>query len=243
MIDPVKIAKDNNLWPDLGKPAEGKTGEGLNDGWRDEARAKIKKLVKDYGEWAMSEKGVIDDPGPVPKPVELPLRAPDPSATVEEHQKFRRITDEWYDTEFMVRYLPESELWATANGMWQAKLSKQRAEKLSRRRASLGRFRIVGFVIMSMLAGFLTWLALSLVTLPQSLVGGLCGLVAVFAVLGTNYAFNVLEDKAARAEADEAMREERETQQKRDDERRRLLQRLGIPDDTQPPPTQPTGTP
>jgi len=234
MIDPVKLAKDYNLWPMLPplQLPDGQDGEDARTTWRDDARAKVKKLVSDYVIWAQSDKGVIDDPGPAPKPVEMPLRPPDPGESEDVHKKFRKITDDWYDSEFLLQSLPKTEVWAAANGLWRAKLSRDRAAKLSQRRTSLGRLRLVAFVFVSLVVGYTLWMALALTTLPQALVGGLCGLAAVIGVLAANFAFDKAENAAARAEADESTRLEREDEEKKRNERQKLLQRLGLPDDT-----------
>jgi hypothetical protein len=236
MIDPVKLAKDNGLWPTFDPvPKEQADNEETSTIWRDGVRSKIKKLVADYIAWAQSEKGIVDDPGRGPEPIKMPMEMPDPTDTVEKHHEYRRVTDLWYNTEYMIQHLPEHEVWAVANGLWQAKLDKQRATAISRKRSAFRWVRFLAYLLLAGLCvGFLGWTLLIYLGLPEWIAGSTCGMASVLALFGVDFIFNKIEDRLARRQEEVETAREREAAQKAIEERQRLLQRLGIPDDTKP---------
>lgn len=232
MIDPVKLAKDNGLWPTIEpfQPKDDNPEEGRTE-WRDKTRATVKKLVKDYAAWAQSDKGVIDDPGPAPEPIQMPMEPPQPSESEEKHKEFRRVTDQWFDTEYMTRYLPEAEVWSVANALWQQKLDEARIKALDRRHQTLRMTRFLSYLLGGAVACFAVVALVSLV-LPGYASAAVGGLAAVLAVFAVDFGFNKLEYKLAREKTEAETRREREREVKARVERQRLLQRLGLPDDT-----------
>lgn len=233
MIEPVKLAKDNGLWPELTplQTPDGPDADEVRAKWRDATRVKIKKLAKDYGAWAQSDKGVVGDPGPAPTPIEMPLTPPQPSDSEDKHKEFRRVTDLWFDTEYMTRYLPESETWAVASALWQQKLDTAHIAVLEKRRRSLRWMRFLSYIVAGMAACFAAVVLCSLF-LPGYLPGIPGGLVAVLSVFLVDYGFNKLEDKLARAQVDVEAHRDRERETRLREERQRVLAKLGLPDDT-----------
>ncbi len=146
-INPTELAKKAGIWPkfkdDDGKfmpldvptgiETEGKAINKRVDG-RDAAYERIKILREKYEEWANGPDGVIDDPGPKPDPVQRPMEVE--SAGPGDEDKFRKLTDEWFDTTYLTEYLPSTELWSIANNLWVEKQADERARLLERKAKS-----------------------------------------------------------------------------------------------------------
>lgn len=146
-INPTELAKKAGIWSKF-KDEDGKfipldvptgietEGKAINkrvDG-RDAAYERIKILREKYEEWANGPDGVIDDPGPKPEPVQRPMEVE--SAGPGDEDKFRKITDEWFDSTYLTEYLPSTELWSIANNLWIEKQADERARLLERKTKS-----------------------------------------------------------------------------------------------------------
>jgi hypothetical protein len=224
MINPVKLAKENGLWPDFGSPDDPE--------YRDKALAAIHKLIADYTSWATS-RSIFDDPGPAPEPVEMPLPPPDPSESIEKHQEFRRVTDRWYDAEYLPKYLPESELWVAAKKLHEDHLQRSRIQSLAQHSKNLRWIRFVSYFGSALAAGIIVALIAPSVLddLPQTIIGAICAVAATLTVFGADYAFNKIEDRMIRSLVSKETQQEREAEAKCKAERQRMLRRLGIKDD------------
>lgn len=192
MINPVRLAKDNGLWPEFGAPA----GEADRERFRDDARAKVRKLMDDYRAWAESDRGIIDDPGPPPPTAELPMTPPEPHDSETDHRRFRRVTDAWFDTEYLPRHLPEYMVWSVANDLWQAKRAGARTQSRSHWQRRLRMLRFLSYTLGAPAAGVLVVLLLSVftTTLPALVAGALCGIATVLILFVLDYGLNKLED-------------------------------------------------
>lgn len=147
-INPTELAKKAGIWPKFkdddgvfipidvqveGPETEGKAINKRIEG-RDAAYERIKILREKYEEWANGPGGIIDDPGPKPEPVKKPMEIE--SAGPEDAEKFRKATDDWFDSTYLTEYLPSTELWAVANDLWTEKQADERAEVLEHKAKS-----------------------------------------------------------------------------------------------------------
>lgn len=123
VVDVWKLAEENNLLPEFCKAGKHEIET------RDGKTAAIQKLARDYAEWAIRTNTIVC-PGPEPEHVNEPLEPPPPTASQEEHKRYREVMDRWFDDYYLSEFEPKYQVWLAARKLWFERKVEQKLEKI-----------------------------------------------------------------------------------------------------------------
>lgn len=109
-FDPWDLALRAGLVPEFVLHPPGKR---LRQWSRDDKLQAIAEMRRGFVE-LLSRRGIFADPGPCPVVIVEPLPEPKVTDSEEDHKRYRRVMDEWFDGPYLEDLLPRRVIWEAA---------------------------------------------------------------------------------------------------------------------------------